>query len=75
MNAHHEPTTGRTHSSTSATTLNEKQRTSEWGSAGRDEAFVIFSKSGFVDGLDDDLGENWHLYDFHALDQLLTPTH
>jgi hypothetical protein len=38
----------------------------------RTEQFVLFSKSGFVDGLEDDLGAEWSLLDCTAIDDLLS---
>jgi AAA+ ATPase superfamily predicted ATPase len=43
-----------------------------WGPADRTERFVLFSKSGFVDGLADDLPDTWSLIDLPRLETLLT---
>lgn len=37
----------------------------------REAAFALFSKSGFVDGLPDELGENWSLYELDEIEALL----
>ncbi len=42
------------------------------GSGDRSERFAVFSKSGFVDGLDDDIEDNWSLFDLDDLDRLFT---
>ncbi|GGL36416.1 ATPase [Halarchaeum grantii] len=42
-----------------------------WGSDTRDEEFVLFSKSGFVDGLTEDLDDSWSLFSLEELDDLL----
>ena len=44
-----------------------------WGSSTRDERFGLVSKSGFVDGLADDLDENWSLFSMSDLESLLSP--
>jgi AAA+ ATPase superfamily predicted ATPase len=55
--------------------LREKASAVRWGPASRDEAYAVFSKSGFVDGLRDGLDDSWHLYDLDGLDSLLSPPH
>jgi len=35
--------------------------------------FVLFSKSGFVDGLADELGDDWSLFDPRRMDEILVP--
>ncbi|WP_218839189.1 hypothetical protein [Natronoarchaeum philippinense] len=45
-----------------------------WGPNTREEEFVLFSKSGFVDGLADDLGDNRSLFGLEELDKLLVPS-
>ncbi|MFC7114663.1 ATP-binding protein [Natronoarchaeum sp. GCM10025703] len=53
--------------------LRSKADRVQWGSPDRDERFVLFSKSGFVDELEQDLDDEWVLIDLPALDKLLTP--
>jgi AAA+ ATPase superfamily predicted ATPase len=43
-----------------------------WGPPDRDERFALFSKSGFVDGLEATLDDAWTLFDLAALDELFT---
>lgn len=54
--------------------LRAKAENVRWGSASRDEQFALFSKSGFVDGLEDDLDSNWALFDTDDL-RTLFPSH
>jgi len=51
--------------------LREKADRVRWGPETRDEEFALFSKSGFVDGLDDDLDDSWSLFSLAELDDLL----
>jgi AAA+ ATPase superfamily predicted ATPase len=44
-----------------------------WGPDSRDEQFALFSKRGFVDGLEDDVGEDWTLFGLEDVDRLLSP--
>ncbi|EMA43473.1 ATPase [Halococcus morrhuae DSM 1307] len=44
-----------------------------WGSSTRDERFALVSKSGFVDGLEEDLGDHWSLFGASKLESLLAP--
>jgi hypothetical protein len=44
-----------------------------WGPDDRQQRFVPFSKGGFAAGLEDDLGDDWHLLDLDDLDDLLGP--
>jgi len=44
-----------------------------WGPETREERFALFSKRGFVDGLEESLDDNWRLYDLQDLDSLLVP--
>lgn len=53
--------------------LREKAGNVRWGSGERDERFALFSKSGFVDGLEDALNENWALRTLADIDDLLSP--
>jgi len=43
-----------------------------WGPETRDERFAVFSRAGFVDGLEADL-EDWYLFDLDDLDEILSP--
>lgn len=43
-----------------------------WGPSDRDERFALFSKSGFVDGLEEQLDESWSLLGLTELDDLTT---
>jgi len=51
--------------------LREKAERVRWGPDTRDEDFALFSKSGFVDGVADDVDENWSLYGLSELRALL----
>nr|WP_234972388.1 DUF234 domain-containing protein [Halobaculum gomorrense] len=51
--------------------LREKAERVRWGPDTREEEFVLFSKSGFVDGLADDVDQNWSLYGLSELGALL----
>ncbi|WP_254547406.1 ATP-binding protein [Halomarina pelagica] len=53
--------------------LREKAERVRWGPETRTERFALFSKSGFVDGLADELDDNWHLFGLDELDRLLSP--
>jgi AAA+ ATPase superfamily predicted ATPase len=44
-----------------------------WGSSTRDERFALVSKSGFVDGLEEDLGDHWSLFGASELESVLAP--
>jgi len=48
--------------------LHEKAERVRWGPDTRDEEFALFSKSGFVDGLAEDVGDNWSLFDLSELE-------
>ncbi|PGF17184.1 ATPase [Natrinema sp. CBA1119] len=50
--------------------LRAKADSVRWGPNDRSEQFALFSKSGFVDGLADDLDGNWSLFDLDNLNQL-----
>ena len=54
--------------------LRAKASNVRWGSGDRDERFALFSKSGFVDGLEAQLDENWTLCTLTDIEQLLIPT-
>jgi len=51
-----------------ASQLHDKAERARWGPETRDEEFALFSKSGFVDGLGNELADNWSLYDLPAID-------
>ena len=53
--------------------LRAKAANVRWGPDDREERFALFSKSGFVDGLEDDLGEAWSLFGLGEIDDLLSP--
>ncbi|MDS0243730.1 MULTISPECIES: ATP-binding protein [unclassified Haloferax] len=53
--------------------LRAKAANVRWGPGDREERFALFSKSGFVDGLEDGLSEKWSLFDLEEIDKLLTP--
>jgi AAA+ ATPase superfamily predicted ATPase len=55
--------------------LRAKTEHVQWGPASRTERFALFSKSGFVDGLEQDLDDAWSLFDVSDIDRVLgTPT-
>lgn len=51
--------------------LREKAEHVRWGPDNRTEEFAVFSKSGFVDGLGDDLDDNWSLFGLGELETLV----
>jgi AAA+ ATPase superfamily predicted ATPase len=51
--------------------LRSKAAEVRWGSPSRTERFALFSKSGFVGGLERDLDEDWTLFDLDDLERLL----
>ncbi|GGL64570.1 ATP-binding protein [Halocalculus aciditolerans] len=53
--------------------LRAKAEHVRWGPADRDERFALFSKSGFVDGLEEHLDDSWSLLSVTDIDDLLTP--
>lgn len=53
--------------------LQEKATSVRWGPETRDEHFALFSKSGFINELSDDVDENWYLFGLSEMDALLTP--
>jgi AAA+ ATPase superfamily predicted ATPase len=53
--------------------LRENAEHVRWGPDAREERYAIFSKSGFVAGLADDLGDDWQLFDLDDLDGILAP--
>jgi AAA+ ATPase superfamily predicted ATPase len=55
-----------------ASQLREKAERVRWGPDTRDEEFALFSKSGFVDGLEDELDDSWSLFDLTAIDDCLS---
>jgi len=52
--------------------LRAKAANVRWGPADRDERFALFSKSGFVDGLEEQLDDSWSLFSVTDIDDLLT---
>jgi AAA+ ATPase superfamily predicted ATPase len=54
--------------------LQAKAESVRWGPADRDERFAVFSKSGFVDGLDTQLDDRWSLFTLADIDDIFTPT-
>ncbi|WP_178917824.1 ATP-binding protein [Natronomonas gomsonensis] len=51
--------------------LREKAEHVRWGPDNRTEEFAVFSKSGFVDGLGDELDNNWSLFGLGELETLV----
>jgi AAA+ ATPase superfamily predicted ATPase len=51
--------------------LREKAERVRWGPDSRAEEFALFSKSGFVDGLAEDVDDNWSLYDLDEVEAVL----
>lgn len=54
-----------------ADSLRTKATDVRWGPADRTEEFALFARSGFVDGLRDDLGDEWSLFGPAELRDLL----
>jgi AAA+ ATPase superfamily predicted ATPase len=52
--------------------LRAKAANVRWGPGDREERFALFSKSGFVEGLGDELDDSWSLFDLREIDDLLT---
>ena len=52
--------------------LQEKATKVRWGSEDRTAEFVLFSKSGFVDGLEEGLTDNWSLLTLSDIDTILS---
>jgi AAA+ ATPase superfamily predicted ATPase len=52
--------------------LREKAERVRWGPGTRDEEFAVFSRNGFVDGLDEDLDDDWSLFDLAAIEDCLS---
>ena len=52
--------------------LQAKAANVRWGPSDRDERFALFSKSGFVNGLEEQLDESWSLLGLTELDDLTT---
>jgi AAA+ ATPase superfamily predicted ATPase len=44
-----------------------------WGSDSCDEQFALFARSGFVDGVADEVDDDWTLYSLNDVDRLLSP--
>ncbi len=53
-------------------TFEKKATNVRWGPKDRSEQFVLFSKSGFVDGLASELDERWLLVDLDDLEQVFS---
>jgi hypothetical protein len=51
--------------------LREKAERVRWGPNGRGKEFALFLKSGFVDGLADDVDDNWSLFGLRELEDVL----
>ncbi|RAW45701.1 ATP-binding protein [Halorubrum sp. 48-1-W] len=54
--------------------LRAKAENVRWGPSDRDEQFALFSKNGFVDGLEAQLDDSWSLFSVADIDDLLTPS-
>ncbi|UPV73949.1 ATP-binding protein [Halorussus limi] len=54
--------------------LRAKAENVRWGPPDRNERFALFSKSGFVDGLEAQLDDSWSLFSVADLDDLLMPS-
>ncbi len=54
--------------------LRAKAEHVRWGPADRDERFALFSKNGFVDGLEEHLDDSWSLFSVADIDDLLRPS-
>ncbi|MFC6615510.1 ATP-binding protein [Halopenitus salinus] len=54
--------------------LQTKAGNVRWGPDEREERFALFAKSGFVEGLEDQLDERWSLWSLAEMDDLLTPS-
>lgn len=52
--------------------LRSKADSVRWGPDDRSESYALFSKSGFEDGLVDELGENWYCFDLEDIERLLS---
>lgn len=52
--------------------LQTKAGNVRWGPDEREECFALFSKSGFVEGLADQLDDHWSLWSLAEIDDLLT---
>lgn len=52
--------------------LREKAENVRWGPSDREERFALFSKSGFEDGIDRDLGSQWSLISLEEIDHVLS---
>jgi len=51
--------------------LREKAERVRWGTDTRNGEFALFSKSGFVDGLADDVDDSWSLYGLSEMKTVL----
>ncbi|SFC72586.1 hypothetical protein SAMN05444422_11722 [Halobiforma haloterrestris] len=52
--------------------LRAKAASVRWGPGDRSERFALFSRSGFVEGLAEDLNDNWSLFDLEELDRVFS---
>ena len=52
--------------------LRAKSKNVRWGPGSRDERFALASRSGFVDGLEDELDDRWTLFDLDDLETLFS---
>ena len=48
--------------------LQTKAEHVRWGPGTRDERFALFSRSGFADGLEEELNDDWSLFDLDDID-------
>lgn len=53
--------------------LRSKAERVRWGPDTRDERFALFSRNGFVDGLEDEVDADWTLFSLEDIDRLLSP--
>jgi len=51
--------------------LQSKAANLRWGPENRDERFALFSQTGFTDGLEDELNDNWSLFGLSEIDNIL----
>ncbi|KTG11373.1 ATPase [Haloprofundus marisrubri] len=53
--------------------LRAKAENVRWGQSDREERFALFSKSGFVENLEEDLPETWSLFTLEDIDTMFSP--
>jgi AAA+ ATPase superfamily predicted ATPase len=51
--------------------LRAKTEHVQWGPNSRTERFALFSRSGFVEGLDQEVDDSWSLFDVGSIDRIL----